>query len=283
MRAHTVVLQSYRTHDVPAWISRCMDSVEDWARTCGHDYARLDDAFFGLAPDWVKRTCAHNVYAVTDVCRLRWMEQKLEEGFQRVIWADADLLVFAPERVGLDHLEGYGFSHVQLRRRGPAGGWVARDSAMNALMFFDRGNPVLPFYLYACLERLRHADAGAVARCALGPDLIRALVPVLPLHLIHGVGSFNHETVEEVAYGGRVWLPFFRANCRTPIGAANLCHFLRNQCPPSARPAFDATQLRAVERLLQTRGGVLDSETAEEPALAGAPAAIRISTAGFQG
>lgn len=283
MSSRTIVLQSFRTRDVPAWISRCLQSVEQWARARGFDYACLDDAFFELAPDWARRTCAHNIYAVTDVCRLRWMEQKLEEGYQRAVWADADLLLFAPERIDLDGLDGYGFSRILLRRRDPAGGWTARDSANNALMFFDRGNPVLPFYLYACLERLRRSEIGGVARCALGPDLIRALEPVLPLRLIHGVGSFNHAMAEEIAYGGRDRLPFFREHLREPLGAANLCHFLRNQCPQAARQAFDATQLRAVERLLATRGGVLEADPGPDPTGPGPCVPIRVSISGFPG
>ena len=34
----TVVLQSFRTHDVPPWLARCMASVQAWARQEGWGY-----------------------------------------------------------------------------------------------------------------------------------------------------------------------------------------------------------------------------------------------------
>ena len=42
----TVVLQSFRTRDVPEWMRRCLASVEAWARHAGHDYKFVDDAIF---------------------------------------------------------------------------------------------------------------------------------------------------------------------------------------------------------------------------------------------
>ena len=49
----TIVFQSYRTHDVRAWIERCLASVREWARGAGHAYAFLDDRLFDyLLPPW---------------------------------------------------------------------------------------------------------------------------------------------------------------------------------------------------------------------------------------
>jgi hypothetical protein len=40
-----LVLQSFRTVDVPAWLSSCMHSVRQWASHNQYDYRFIDDAF----------------------------------------------------------------------------------------------------------------------------------------------------------------------------------------------------------------------------------------------
>ena len=81
----TIVLQSFRTLDKPRWIARCLESVVEWARSSGFEYEYLNDDLFEMAPGWVRRRCAGNIYAVTDVCRLTWLRSKLDAGYDRVI------------------------------------------------------------------------------------------------------------------------------------------------------------------------------------------------------
>ena len=42
----TLVYQSFRTSDVPGWVTRCMKSVRGWAADRGFDYQFFDDRFF---------------------------------------------------------------------------------------------------------------------------------------------------------------------------------------------------------------------------------------------
>ena len=50
----TLVCQSFRTSDVPGWVTRCMKSVRGWAADRGFDYQFFDDRFFEYAPDWCR-------------------------------------------------------------------------------------------------------------------------------------------------------------------------------------------------------------------------------------
>ena len=50
----TIVYRYYRTQQVPAWISTCMDTVRAWAEQQGFDYRFHDDAFHGYAPPWFR-------------------------------------------------------------------------------------------------------------------------------------------------------------------------------------------------------------------------------------
>jgi hypothetical protein len=45
----TVVYQSYRTRDVPAWIATCMHTVRAWAASRGFDYRFIDGRLFDRA------------------------------------------------------------------------------------------------------------------------------------------------------------------------------------------------------------------------------------------
>ncbi len=166
----TVVLQSFRTHDVPPWLARCMASVQAWALQEGWGYEFLDDRFLVLAPDWARRRCEGNLYALTDLCRLQWIRDRLDAGCRRVIWSDADLLVFAPSRLDLRTAHGHGLAHevfVHLRADGTV---TSQEGLSNALMVFEQSDDVLDAYLAAGLQRLAALPPGVTPRTALGPQ-----------------------------------------------------------------------------------------------------------------
>lgn len=245
------VLQSFRTVDVPSWITRCMDSVRQWALSQGWDYIVLDDRFLDLPPDWVRERCGSNLYAVTDVARLIWAQDVLSGDYQRVIWVDADVVVFDP--VGLArHVEAvreHGFArelflHISGRSTDP------RWGLNNALMVFDRHAPVLADYLQMCLERLEGCRDGEVPRTAMGPTLLQQLDAAGRLHRIEGVSLFTPAMLEPFAAGRDALMRKYLSHCPVPPAAANLCHFMRNATTASRRPAFDRMYAAAVERLM---------------------------------
>jgi hypothetical protein len=55
-RSDTIVIQSFRNHGIPAWIHRCLDSVQKWAGLRGVDYSLAGDEFYDLCgPDYLAR------------------------------------------------------------------------------------------------------------------------------------------------------------------------------------------------------------------------------------
>lgn len=53
----TVVLQSYRTHGVEAWVSRCLSSVKAWTERSGYAYEFIDNSIFDLCgPEYLARS-----------------------------------------------------------------------------------------------------------------------------------------------------------------------------------------------------------------------------------
>lgn len=253
------VLQSFRTVDVPSWITRCMDSVRRWAQSQGWDYLVLDDCFLELPPGWVRERCGRNLYAVTDVARLMWAQDVLSGDYERVVWVDADVLVF--DSGGLArHVEAvreHGFARelflrVAGKRTDPQWG------LNNALMVFDRHAPVLADYLRICLERLDGYRDGEVPRTAMGPTLLQQLDAAGCLHRIEGVGLFTPAMLEPFAAGRDALMRKYLSHCPVPPAAANLCHFMRNATAPAKRPAFDRMYALAIERLMR-QGLALDT------------------------
>ena len=62
----TLVYQSFRTSDVPGWVTRCMKSVRGWAADRGFDYQFFDNRFFEYAPDWYREKVKHHRLLVGD-------------------------------------------------------------------------------------------------------------------------------------------------------------------------------------------------------------------------
>lgn len=250
----TILLQSYRTSDVPAWIAASMASVRAWGQGQGWDYEFMDDAFFALAPDWVRERCVGNPYAVTDICRLMWLKQKLVQGFERAVWADADLLVFAPQALTIPTGVGHGFARELFLQVAADGRAKPLYGVNNALMAFERGDSMLDAYVEACHARLRALPAGPVPRTALGPAILTELAARHGLKRIEGVGLFSLAVMQDIVQGGGAVLREYLRLSKVRPAAANLCHFLRNATPVAQRPQFDAVYDSAVQRLLATGG-----------------------------
>src|SRR6202035_2631516 len=116
----TVVLQSFRTTNVPAWMQRCMSSVRAWADLHGYDYEFMHDRIFDLCGADYLAQVGDNKRSITNLARLELIRLRLAGEFERAIWLDADTFVFAPATFRMDIREGYAFSREV---------WVQRTEA----------------------------------------------------------------------------------------------------------------------------------------------------------
>ena len=121
----TIVIQSFRKHDIPGWVQRCLDSVRNWAVMHGHDYSLAGDEFFALCgTDYLAR--GHkDARTITDLARLVATRNRLDDGYRQVIWMDADVFVFDPERLDLSFPAealptGYAFGREVWLHRAPS-------------------------------------------------------------------------------------------------------------------------------------------------------------------
>ena len=153
----TLIYQSYRTQGVPGWIDRCLESVRQWAKARGYRYEFVDDRIFELVPGWYRRKAGEHVTILTDLARLELARRYLAEGLDRVIWIDADVLVFDPEAFDIAPDRHYAFCR-EVWVTGEEGRLKQRNHVNNAVAMFARDNAFLDFYIHACQAIVQRAD-----------------------------------------------------------------------------------------------------------------------------
>ena len=255
---NTLVLQSYRTEDVPRWMQCCMHSVRRWAEASGFTYRCLGDEFFELAPAWVRARCGTTqIFPVTDLARLYGLQGALAEDFDRVVWMDADVLVFNPDALCIDTRHGYAFCYEQVIAQGSDGPSLLPPGVNNAVMVFEQRHPMLGEYLQLVENTLRNCPSNGLTRTLLGPELLHRLGSSRPLACLRSIGLLNPFLMQEILRGDGPLLRLHRQACSVPLAAANLSHFYRHEANSVQRHALDALYEAGVDHLLNTQGAAL--------------------------
>lgn len=216
----TIVYQSFRTHDVPEWTRRCLTSVRSWAARRGYAYRFFDDAFFEFAPDWYREKCGHDVLLVTDLCRLVAARRLLDEGFERVVWVDADVLVLNPDRFVVGQEDGYTLCHEVWLERDASGQLQVQERVNNAVCVFARGNTFLDFYVDTAMDLVRHSPA--LNRWSVGTVFLSMLAQVMPLRVRRDVAMISPALLMDAATPERALLRSYRDRVGG-ANAANVC------------------------------------------------------------
>ncbi len=231
----------------------CQESVKSWAAAQGFGYRFEGDEFLERAPQDVRRRYAERPSTLADVARLVWARELLEDGAERVVWLDADTLVFDPERLVLPDTD-HAFGREVWIEPEPdkPNRFRARRHVHNAVCLFAAGNPVLDFYLHAALTTLRHPAHQGPAQ-AVGPKLLTALHAFAQFPLIESVGALCPPVLRDLAAlegggAGGPALDRFR-DTSPPLAAANLCALPMREEPEVVE--------RAIAVLLDTKGSVL--------------------------
>jgi hypothetical protein len=225
----TIVVQSFRAHDVPEWISRCLTSVRTWAALSKFQYKMMGDEFLDLVPDWYRRKARRYITVITDLARLVLLRQCLEEGFDRAIWVDADMAVFRPSILKVDPDLSYGYSREIWIEKKCSAGLIATRKINNSACLFrndDISLAHLDEYICACksivagLKELRdHTEVGT--------KFLTAQDREQPLPILRGFGLFSPTILQAFLDSDAEVLREFLKLQGDPICAANLCNFLR--------------------------------------------------------
>lgn len=218
----TLVYQSFRDTNRSGWIETCLASVRDWAERQGFDYRFYGDEFLDLVPAWYREKASGRLPIVTDLARLLAARSYLAEGFDRVIWLDADVLVFDPERLRIDLTVEFAFGREIWVQKTASGRLRAYRNVHNAICVFVKNNSFLDFYIHACQSVLSRLEGGVPPQI-VGPKLLTSLHNLVGFELIDEVGMFSPLVIGDILGGGGPALDLLLKRSSGSLCAANLC------------------------------------------------------------
>ena len=242
----TLVIQSHRDPLPFGWLRSCIDSVETWARSNRFQYRFIGDEIFNLVePELLAKADLQTVIA-SDLARLKVLQQALEQGFERVIWCDADFLVFRPDEFELP-ASNFAFGReiwVQADERGKL---RAYPKLHNAFMMFRRGNACLDFYADTA-TRLLGLNQGGMPPQFIGPKLLTALHNVACFPVMERAGMLSPPVMRDILAGGGMALDLLRQKSSAALAGANLSSSL------TEREGFTETEMKTLIRKLLAAG-----------------------------
>ena len=233
----TLVIQSHRTPLSYIWIESCIESVRNWCLINKFEYRFIGDEIFDFILDEIlEKPYIHRVIA-TNLARFFFLRNALGEGYSRVIWLDADFLIFHPSlfeigetpyAVGREIWVQYG--NQNSNKSGKKQNEKAYEKnklkvfkkVHNAFLMFNKGNSFLDFYLDTA-ERLIRLNQGQMSPQFVGPKLLTALHNVAVLPVLETTGMLSPLVAKDILRGEGPALDLFIANSPEKMLAANLC------------------------------------------------------------
>ncbi|MFC1749951.1 hypothetical protein ACFL2V_14215 [Pseudomonadota bacterium] len=218
---NTLVIQSHRSPLPFVWIEHCMASVRHWCEANHYEYRFMGDELFDCVAEPLLRKTEHQRVIATDIARLLVIRDALDQGYQRVVWFDADFLIFSPSTFVLSN------APYLLGRET----WVQFDKnnklkvykkVHNAFLLFQQGNSFLDFYIETA-TRLLTQNTGTVPPQFIGPKLLTALHNVASLPVMESAGMLSPLVIKDIVMGKGDALSLFIKHSPCAIAAANLC------------------------------------------------------------
>lgn len=250
----TVVFQSFRNVDVPAWLNRCLQTVQFWSRAKGYEYLFVDDRFFDCVPDWYREKVLGQKQLMSDLARLILARELLDKGYERVIWIDADVAVFDPDRFDLPLTSAF------CREI-----WVTRIASLftyyrrkvnNAVAVFTRDNGFLDEYIEDC-QRIVRQKRGTLSPGEVGTVYLTKRYRQNHYPLIRSVGLFSPILLQGIAAGNERLIACYLRRMGSPIYAANLTLSYRNRSFRGVEMQ-DAMYEEILDELLRTQGELIN-------------------------
>lgn len=222
----TLVLQSH-THPLPyQWIHRCIHSVEYWASSNAFDYLFLGDEIFEfIDKDLINKLSTQPVIA-SDLARIIALQHFLDNGYEQVVWCDADFLIFIPSKFILSE-QNYALGREVWIQQDKKSRLVSYKKVHNAFMQFQQNNAFLEFYIDSA-KRLLKASTGAIPPQFVGPKLLTAIHNIVQCPVLETAGMLSPMVINDIVDGDGPALALFNQRSTKKITAANLCSSLCN-------------------------------------------------------
>lgn len=252
-----IVYQSFRGQPPPAWLVTCMKTAEAWAERKGYDY-QGDLDLFSFVPDWFRDKAGSLINVVADLARLQMARHFLDQGYDRAIWLDADVVVFDSERFEVDLSPPFlmcrelwidtAAEDIELGQ-GPL---QCNRQVTNSMTMFSAKNDFLDFYIDKTLSVVRDSR-GRVGRLSVSTEFLTQLVASRDLPLHRQLGLFSPILKYGLVEGIPEVLDLYAASMESPVYAANLC-FCHRGMRRKGILVDDALFERTVDVLMRGRG-----------------------------
>lgn len=182
----------------------------------------MGDEFFEVVPAPLLEKTTHQKVIATDLARLKWLQHFLAQGYDRVLWCDADFLIFNPAEFQLPNQPYALGREVWVQQKGENGVLKAYKKVHNAFLMFQKGNAFLDFYADSA-ERLLTEISGPMPPQFIGPKLLTAIHNVVQCPVMESAGMLSPLVIRDLVAGGGRALDLFRQKSPERLAAANLC------------------------------------------------------------
>jgi hypothetical protein len=237
MQFQTLVIQSH-TQPLPlAWLQRCLDSVESWAKLNTYDYRFLDDEIFTLIPEKLMEKLEHRKVIASDLARLYAIQKALQQGYKTVLWIDADFYIFNPEGFVLPESD-FAVGREVWVQQDEQGRLKTYKKVHNAFLMFRQKNALLEFYLQTA-SRLIQQNTGEMPSQFIGPKLLTALHNICQFPVMENAGMLSPLVLKDILAGQGSALNMFIQQSPVPIAGANLCSSLTQSTAISSQNIFN--------------------------------------------
>ena len=251
----TIVYQSYRTEGVAPWITTCMGTVKAWAQANGYEYTFIDDSLFDRVPAWYRDKVGGQKCPMADFARLVCARELMAKGYDRTVWVDADVLVFAPESLRVDVTASFAYCHEVWLGLDPQGDPVFYRNINNAVTVFVKGTVYLDFFIDAAGRTVLASDV--VTKTSVSTQFLSRLWQILPFHRLMNVGLFSPLLMVDIASDAGLYLPAYGKALPQPLACANLCGSLVGELRQGV-VATQETYDTVIAKCLESRGEVVN-------------------------
>lgn len=252
-----VVIQSYRTKDVPNWIVQCMNTVKTWSQLRGYTYLFYDDVFFDFAPQWYREKVNNQIHLVTDMARLVAMQNLLIAEYDRVVWIDADVVIFDQVNFAIPSDQSFGFGlELWFRINTKAHETIMR--VHNAVMHFHAASSFLEYYLQSALELVKNTPVALLQHTAIGPEFLSSVHKSDPLPIWSSCALFSPATLRAISNSDLKLIQASAEFYPTRIHCANLCSTFRQGNTFSNVQIDDILYEEVIASLKNSRGEIIN-------------------------
>lgn len=220
--------------------------MRSWAEYHGYGYLFIGDELFASLPaNALEKTAGQKVIA-SDLARLHAIREYLDKGYERVVWMDADFLVFDIEGLQLAD-EPYAVGREVWVQMDGQGKLKAYKKVHNAFLMFSRENAFLDFYIDTATRLLMH-NSGSMPPQFIGPKLLTAIHNIAGLPVLETAGMFSPLVIKDMLNGQGEALKLFQEKSDTAVAGANLCS---SSCEKGEQTASQVEQL--ITKLVDVR------------------------------